>query len=89
MSIYHYQDYNDNEVDVVVKMKGNDYSFIEIKLEANQINEAAKNLISIKKQIEEDGKIPPKSLIVLVALENKCYIREDGVIVTPLTMLKN
>ncbi len=89
MELYHYQDYNDNEVDAVIKMDGNKYSFIEIKLGANQIDEAAKNLIKIKKKIIEDGKKPPEQLIVIVGIENKSYIRNDGVIVVPITMLKD
>lgn len=88
MEVYHYQDYNNNEVDVVIKMEGNKYSFIEIKLGANQIDEAANNLTKIKNKIIEEKKQPPEQLIVLVGVENKSYVREDGVIVVPLTMLK-
>ena len=49
----------------------------------------AKNLIKIKKKIIEDGKNPPEQLIVIVGIENKSYIRNDGVIVVPITMLKD
>lgn len=86
--LFHYQDYNENEVDVVLKMMGQDYVFIEIKLGSNQIEEASRKLIKIKNKIIDDGKVPPKEMIVIVGLGKEIYKREDGVFVVPINALK-
>lgn len=54
--LYHYQDYNNNEMDAVIAMPDGKWCGFEIKLGANQIDMAAENLIKIKmklKQVEE------------------------------------
>lgn len=86
--VYHYQDYNENEVDIVLKLKGQDYIFIEIKLGSNQIDDASKKLLKIKNKIIEDGKIPPKEMIVITGMGNESYKREDGIFVVPICMMK-
>ena len=87
--LYHYQDYNNNEIDAIIEMSDGEYAAIEIKLGAKQIDEAANNLIKIKNKMIEDGTTPPKTLIVVCGLTNAAYQREDGVIVVPITALKN
>lgn len=88
--LYHYQDYNNREIDAVVEMADGSWAAIEIKLGANQINKAARELIHLRDEIaaEKDG-IPPKTLIVLCALTNAAYQRPDGVYVVPITALKD
>lgn len=87
--VYHYQDYDNNEIDAVVEMKNGEYVAIEIKLGANQIDEAANNLIKIKNKMIENDITPPKTLIIICGLTNAAYKREDGIIVVPITALKN
>ena len=87
--LYHYQDYDNNEFDAVIEMDDGEYAAIEIKLGANQIDEAANNLIKIKKKMIENGYKPPKSLIIVCGLSNAAYRREDDVIGVPITALKN
>ena len=61
---------------------------IEIKLGANQIDEAAQNLLKIKEEISTENKgKEPKSLCVVCGFSNAAYQREDGVFVVPLTAL--
>lgn len=61
----------------------------EIKLGANQIDTAAENLLKIKRQIEEDSRgKPPSVLCVLCGMSNAAYRRADGVFVVPITALK-
>lgn len=56
----------------------------------NQIDAAAQSLLTIKKEIEEDPKgTPPSILCVLCGLSNAVYQRPDGVFVVPITALKN
>ena len=45
--LYHYQDYNNNEMDAVIAMPDGKWCGFEIKLGANQIDMAAENLIKI------------------------------------------
>lgn len=64
--------------------------FLPVKLGANQIDAAAKNLLMIKKQFESDPKgKPPAVLCVLCGMANAAYRRPDGVFVVPITALKN
>lgn len=89
-NLYHYQDYKDNEIDAVVELPDGEWCAFEIKLGANQIDAAAGNLLEIKKQIENDPKgKPPSVLCVLCGLSNAAYKRPDGVFVVPVTALKN
>lgn len=88
--LYHYQDYNGKEIDVVIELNDGRWAALEIKLGANQIDEAANNLLSIRKSIaEEDDGTPPDMLCVICGLSNAAYLREDGVYVIPITALKN
>lgn len=87
--LYHYQDYLNREIDAVIELDDGNWCAFEIKLGANQIDSAAKNLIDIKRSIEEDGGIAPSILCVISGLSNAAYIREDGVFVVPITALKN
>lgn len=85
-NLYHYQDYNNKEIDAVIELEDGQWCAFEIKLGANQIDEAANNLLKIKEQFKENG---PKVLCVICGLSNAIYKRPDGVIVVPITSLKN
>lgn len=88
-SLYHYQDYKNQEIDAVIELPDGEWSAFEIKLGANQIDAAAANLLEIKKQIEEDPKgKPPAVLCVICGMSNAAYRRPDGVFVVPITALK-
>ena len=89
-SLYHYQDYKNQEIDAVIELPDGTWCAFEIKLGANQIDAAATNLLEIKKQIEEDPKgKPPAVLCVLCGMANAAYQRPDGVFVVPITALKD
>ncbi len=88
-NLFHYQDYSGNEFDAVVEFDDGEYAAFEIKLGANQIEDAANNLIKVSKIIKEKGGIPPKALCVICGLSNAVYTRSDGVIVIPITALKD
>lgn len=87
--LYHYQDYNGNEIDAVIELEDGSWCAFEIKLGANQIESAAKNLLSIKEKIEKTGGNGPKHMCVICGLSNAAYMREDGVYVVPITALKD
>lgn len=89
-SLYHYQDYEGKEIDAVIELKNGNWCAFEIKLGANQIDEAATNLLKLNQKIKNDPKgKPAKILCVICGLSNAAYKRPDGVYVVPITALKN
>lgn len=86
--LYHYQDYKNQERDAVIEREDGSWCGIEIKLGANQIDNAAQNLVKINDSICKAGGIPAKSLCVICGLTNAAYMRKDGVYVAPITSLK-
>ena len=86
--LYHYQDYSGKEIDSIIALPDGQWCGFEIKLGANQIDEAAENLLKIKESIQQDpkGKVP-KILCVLCGMSSATYQRPDGVFVVPLTAL--
>lgn len=87
--LFHYQDYNGREMDAVIQLTDGSWCGFEIKLGANQIDAAAQSLLKIKNEIKEDGGKEPAALCVICGLSNAAYQREDGVLVVPITALKN
>ncbi len=88
-NLYHYQDYQEKEMDAVIELPDGSWGAFEIKLGANQIDAAADNLLAIKAGIEKDGNGKlPKFLCVICGMSNAAYQREDGVYVVPITALK-
>ena len=87
-NLYHYQDYQNREIDAVIELPEGDWCAFEIKLGANQIDSAAENLIAIKKQIEETNGKAPSVLCVICGMSNAAYQRPDGVFVVPITALR-
>ena len=85
---YHYQDYQDKEIDSVIELENGDWCAFEIKLGANQIEKAANDLLNLKKQIEKENGKAPSVLCVICGLTNAAYKRPDGVYVVPITALK-
>jgi len=66
-----------------------DWGPFDIRLGANQIEEAASSLLAIQRSIAGDrkGRVP-KFLCVLCGLANAAYRRPDGVMVVPITSLR-
>lgn len=85
---YHYQDYQDKEIDSVIELENGEWCAFEIKLGANQIEKAANDLLNLKKQIESENGKAPSVLCVICGLTNAAYQRPDGVYVVPITSLK-
>ena len=89
-NLFHYQDYQNREIDAVVELDNGNWCAFEIKLGANQIDAAAAELISVRDDIanQKDG-VPPSVLCVICGMSNAAYQRPDGVFVVPITALKN
>lgn len=87
--LFHYQDYNNNEIDAVIELNDGEWCAFEIKLGANKIEEAAKNLTKVCADIVDNGGKAPKIKCIICGLSNAAYKRPDGIFVVPLTSLKN
>lgn len=87
--LYHYQDYNNDEMDAVIELEDGEWCGVEIKLGAHQIDKAAQNLVKINNKIINKGGKSAQALIVVCGLSNAAYLREDGVYVVPITSLKD
>ncbi|UTC68247.1 MULTISPECIES: ATP-binding protein [unclassified Treponema] len=87
-TVYHYQDYKNREIDAVIEMQDGSWAAFEIKLGANQIDEAAANLIKIRDSLKAEGANYPKVMGVICGLASAAYCRKDGVLVIPITSLK-
>lgn len=87
--LYHYQDYDNREIDAVIELEDGRWCAFEIKLGANQIDKAANDLVKLKNSIIKDNGIPPAMMCVICGLSNAAYQRDDEVFVVPITALKD
>ncbi len=87
--LFHYQDYTGKEIDAVIETEEGEWIAFEIKLGTSQIEEAAKNLINLKKYFKKHVNANlPKSMCIICGMSNSAYLREDGIYVFPITALK-
>lgn len=86
-TLYHFRDERGNEADAVVEFPDGTWGAFEIKLGANQIDAAAKELLQLKHIMEKEGDNPPKILCVICGMSNMAYRRPDGVYVVPITAM--
>lgn len=88
--LYHYRDGDGSEIDAVVELDDGRWGAFEIKVGANQIDEAAESLLKMKKKIEKQphGR-SPEIMCVICGLSSFAYRREDGIFVIPITALRN
>lgn len=87
--VYHYQDYDNDQIDAIIEMPNGEWGAFEIKLGANQIDAAAKNLLNIKAKFVAKGLPTPTIMGVICGLSNAFYERADGIYVIPITVLKD
>lgn len=87
--LYHYRDYNNYEIDAVIELQDGRWGAFEIKLGANQIDLAAKNLLKISDVFKASNPaFKPSILVVICGMIKLAYQREDGVYVVPITVLR-
>lgn len=86
--LYHYQGYRNDEIDAIIELEDGEWCGFEIKLGANQIDEAAENLVKIDNSIRKEGGKTAKALCVICGLTNAACKRKDGVYVVPFTSLR-
>lgn len=88
--VFHYRDSNGLECDAVLHLHNGSYGLIEIKLGGETLIEAgAKTLKRLAGKIDTDKMKEPSFLMVLTATGSYAYVRKDGVLVVPLSCLKD
>lgn len=87
-TLRYYRDAQNREIDAVVELPGGSWGAFEIKLGANQIDDAADHLIAMRGLMERDGSArAPQVLAVVCGMSSAAYTRPDGVLVVPPTAL--
>ena len=87
--VFHYRDNNNLECDAVVHLRNGHYGLVEIKLGGESlIDEGAKNLLLLEQKINTDKMYAPSFKMVLTAVGQYAYRRDDGVYVVPIGCLK-
>lgn len=88
--VYHYRDHNGLECDTVIHLRNGHYGLIEIKLGGDTlIDEGAQTLKKLAEKIDTTRMHTPSFLMVLTAVGAYAYQRPDGVMVVPITCLKD
>ncbi len=88
--VYHYRDHNGLECDTVIHLRNGHYGLIEIKLGGDTlIDEGAQTLKKLTEKIDTTRMHTPSFLMVLTAVGAYAYQRPDGVMVVPITCLKD
>lgn len=89
-NVYHYRDSLGLECDTVVHLRNGKYGLIEIKLGGDKlIGEGVANLLKLRDKIDTNKMHSPAFMMVLTAVGNFAYQRNDGVYVVPITCLKH
>ena len=88
--VYHYRYSSDLECDAVVHLRDGSYGLIEIKLGGDKlIQEGAENLINLYDKVDIETMKNSSFMMVITAMGNYAYKREDGVFVVPIGCLKD
>lgn len=84
----YYHDRYGLEIDFVLHLNDGRYALIECKLGGNQIEKAKNNLLKVKQLIKENGQREPDLMIILTA-EDRAYEITDGILIIPISLLKD
>lgn len=88
--VYHYRDKNGLECDAVIHRRDGSYGLIEIKLGGDKlINDGAQTLKDLSLKIDTDKMKAPSFMMVLTAVGEYSYRRDDGVYVVSIGSLKD
>ena len=88
-SVSHYRDANGLECDAVVHLRNGRHGLVEVKLGGKElIDKGADTLNALASKIAEGQSMQPSFKMVLTAVGDFAYRRDDGVIVCPIGALK-
>lgn len=89
-NVFHYRDSNGLECDSVIHLRNGKYGLVEIKLGGKKlIEEGAATLNNFASTIDTDKMNAPTFKMILTAVGNLAYRRDDGIYVVPISCLKN
>jgi predicted AAA+ superfamily ATPase len=86
--VFHYRDKSGLEADLIVRLRDGRWAAIEVKLGTKQIEEAAKNLLTLKSKINEES-MGKESFLMILTCGQYAYQRKDGIWIVPIGCLKN
>jgi predicted AAA+ superfamily ATPase len=86
--VFHYRDKSGLETDLIVRLRDGRWAAIEVKLGTKQIEEAAKNLLTLKSKINEES-MGKESFLMILTGGQYAYQRKDGIWIVPIGCLKN
>ena len=89
-NVFHYRDKNGLECDAVIHLRNGRYALCEIKLGGETlIDEGARSLLQLERKIDTTRMSAPAFKMVLTGLGSYAYRRPDGVLVVPISSLKD
>lgn len=88
-SVFHYRDSNGLECDAVIHLRNGKYGLVEIKLGGQAlIEDGVKTLNTFASTIDTEKMETPSFKMILTAVGNLAYKREDGIYVVPISCLR-
>lgn len=88
--LFHYRDSNGLECDTVLHLRNGKYGLIEIKLGGDKlIEEGASNLKKLASIINTPKMGRPSFMMILTAVGDYAYRRQDGIYIVPIGCLKD
>ena len=88
--VFHYRDKQERECDAVVKRRGGKYGLVEVKLGGSVLVEEGARTLNHLAELIDTGKCgSPAFKMVVTATGEFAYRRPDGVLVCPVSCLKD
>ena len=88
--MFHYRDSNGLECDAVIHLRNGQYGLVEIKLGGQKlIEEGVETLNKFASTIDTEKMKAPSFKMILTAVGNLAYKREDGIYIVPISCLKH
>lgn len=89
-NVYHFRDSKGLECDSVIHLRNGQYGLIEIKLGGDRlIDEGAASLLKMREKVNTERMQEPAFMMVLTAVGQFAFRRRDGVLVVPLSCLRD
>ena len=82
-NVYHYHDKDELEADAILQLPDGRWGAVEIKLGTFEFDNAASNLLRLKKKLADEI-VPPSFLAIVTASGAMAWEREDSVFVIPI-----
>ena len=87
--VLHYHDNSGLEADLILRLPDGRWGAVEVKLGTGQIEEAAANLLKLKAKVDAEKTGLPAFLMVVSGTCPYAVKRPDGVLVVPISCLKD